>query len=66
MQFVVNELPYYQEECFFADQCPDAYSQDCPMVWDKRKVCDEIDGDQNPRECCLLIDFEKMTKEKKV
>lgn len=53
MKFLVDELPYYGEDCPFASngKCYAFLKIDkCPRYWDKYKVC----SDENPRECELL------------
>ena len=50
MKFLVDELPYYNEDCYFSQICCKAFSKDCPKIWDKYKVC----SSKNPHECELL------------
>ena len=50
MKFFVDELPYYNEHCYFSDICCKAFSKDCPKIWDKYKVC----SSKNPHKCELL------------
>lgn len=58
MKFVVDELPYYEEFCPFGKICDDNASDDkCPQHWSKYKIC----SDDNPHECCLLIEACLMT-----
>lgn len=53
MKFVVDELPYYEELCPFWTMCHDNVSDNkCPRYWSKYKIC----SDDNPHECCLLIE----------
>lgn len=47
MQFLVNCLPYYGEDCPFESICHSANGEDCPKTWNKYKICSE----RNPREC---------------
>ena len=61
MKFVVDQLPYYEERCPFWTMCGDNVSDDkCPRYWDKNYVC----SDENPHECQLLIEAEKITRVK--
>lgn len=52
MRFLVDGLPYYGEDCHFDayDQCWARGTKECPMIWDKYKVCSE----DNPHECMWL------------
>lgn len=53
MKFIVDELPYYREECPFYEMCQDSiYADKCPRYWNKYKIC----SDDNPHECNLLIE----------
>ena len=53
MKFLVDELPYYEDFCPFAENyCTDAHLIECPRHWNKYKVC----SDDNPHECLLLIE----------
>lgn len=53
MKFVVDELPYYEELCPFGEICYNNADRDeCPRYWGKYKIC----SDDNPHECCLLIE----------
>lgn len=53
MKFVVDELPYYDEYCPFWKVCYNSAGDDkCPRHWSKYKIC----SDDNPHECCLLIE----------
>lgn len=59
MKFLVNELPYYNDECPFLDICYESGSESyCPRCWDKYKVCSE----DNPRECLWLKEIERDDK----
>lgn len=50
MKFIVDFLPYYNEECILADKCKNANSIDCPKNWDEDFIC----SSRNPHECELL------------
>lgn len=52
MKFLVDELPYYGEECYFERKigCSFSSSEDCPRNWSKYIVC----SDDNPHECKFL------------
>ena len=50
MKFIVDELPYYHDECPLMKLCWEADSDNCPRCWDKHKVC----SDDNPHECLWL------------
>ena len=53
MRFMVDELPYYEEDCVVAPWCP--YVNDpvaCPRKWSKYMVT----SDTNPHECHLLAE----------
>lgn len=56
MKFLVDELPYYNEYCYFQGFCCMAKTANCPRVWDKYKVCSE----ENPHECELLIELQAL------
>ena len=60
MKLLVDELPYYNDECLFMDSICYTYGKGnkCPRNWDKYKVC----SDNNPRECVLLKEFNKDIK----
>jgi hypothetical protein len=54
MKFLVDELPYYNDDCILADICEDRFSKkECPRYWDKEKVC----SDTNPHQCNYLIEW---------
>lgn len=60
MKFLVDELPYYNNDCILADICEDRFSKDeCPRHWDKEKVC----SDTNPHQCNYLIEWYPGVKE---
>lgn len=53
MKFLVDELPYYDEYCPFAnsDRCyPAVMTDECPRHWNK----DKVNSRKNPHECELL------------
>ena len=53
MKFIVDQLPYYGDECPFISMCD--YVDDktnCPRYWDKYKVC----STENTHECRYLIE----------
>lgn len=53
MKFVVDELPYYGDDCPFYEMCQySTYAEKCPRYWDKYKIC----SDDNPHECNLLVE----------
>lgn len=53
MKFLVDELPYYESFCPFAEKCcDDAHLSKCPRHWSKYEVYSR----DNPHECCLLIE----------
>lgn len=51
MKFLVDELPYYNDDCPFEVVCfaSDNRSR-CPRHWSKEEICSE----DNPHECCML------------
>lgn len=51
MKFIVDELPYYHEECILSPLCGEFEGVCCPRTWSKYKVSDD-----NPRECKYLIE----------
>ena len=50
MKFIVDELPYYHDECPLMKLCCESNSDNCPRSWDKYRVC----SDDNPHECSWL------------
>ena len=51
MKILVDELPYYNDDCPFNAVCFDSDSKvNCPRYWSKQEVC----SDNNPHECCML------------
>lgn len=62
MKFIVDQLPYYEEFCPLYMMCGCREGDDrCPRYWDKYKVC----SDDNPHECCLLVEADDPTWEAK-
>ena len=53
MKFLVDELPYYHDECPFLNMCY-ASESECPRYWSKYQVC----SDDNPHECMWLKEIE--------
>lgn len=54
MRFYVDELPYYNEDCPFEENCWQCNDKEkCPRHWDKYFVT----SDENPH-CCNFL-FEK-------
>lgn len=51
MKFIVDELPYYYDDCLFFNDCPDKDSDKCPRTWNKYKVSDDK---ENPKQCLFL------------
>ncbi len=49
MKFLVDSLPYYNEDCPLHNVCK-ADPEDCPRFWSKYKVCSE----RNPHEGEML------------
>lgn len=48
MKFLVDELPYYGDDCPFKAFCINHTNRDnCPRYWDKYKIC----STSNPHEC---------------
>lgn len=52
MKFVVDDLPYYGDDCplMLSEWCKSSYESICPRFWDKEFVC----SDENPHECPWL------------
>lgn len=64
MKFIVDELPYYGDECPFSlwghDLCPRKRDEsECPRYWDKYF----ISSTNNPHQCYHLIEYEQYLKE---
>lgn len=61
MKFLVDNLPYYNEDCPFMDGACYTFGKGntCPRNWSTPKIYSE----NNPRECVLLKEFNKYTKE---
>lgn len=56
MKFIVDQLPYYEDNCPLGPFCCDVDDPlDCPRKWSKYKVC----SDENPHECNYLIEQEE-------
>ena len=55
MRFLVENLPYYYDNCPFVDDCIDAGTMNCPRHWDKEFVC----SDENPH-CCRWMREEEV------
>lgn len=56
MKFIVDQLPYYGDDCPFLAMC--CYHDDhdaCPRYWSKYKVT----SDANPHECEYLFEKEE-------
>lgn len=56
MKFIVDQLPYYGDDCPFFEMC--FYHDDhdaCPRYWSKYKVT----SDSNPHECEYLFEKEE-------
>lgn len=50
MKFLVDELPYYGDDCPFLYSCHDRTNAlYCPRYWDKWQV----NSSENPHECAL-------------
>lgn len=50
-KFIVDELPYYEDECiFFITGMCYQNNEDCPRYWNKYKVSSK----DNPHECIWL------------
>lgn len=64
MKFIVDSLPYYGGLCPFHNDCYQAECHDCPAGWDKYKVYGEY-GQENPRQCEHLIEYEQFIKERR-
>lgn len=60
MKFIVDELPYYGEDCPFSAFVYDDACYECPRYWDKYFIC----SDENPHECSYLIEFDKYMSQK--
>lgn len=58
MKFIVDELPYYGEDCPFYEMCQHSDAEECPRYWDKYKIC----SDDNPHECNLLVESSELTQ----
>lgn len=58
MKFLVDSLPYYNDDCFFCSQCGSVDGLDCPRTWTKGFIC----SDENPHECEMLkeVDYGKV------
>lgn len=65
MKFIVDELPYYRDECPFSSFAYGnfcfANKTNCPRYWDKEFIC----SDDNPHECTYLIEFDKYMESRK-
>ena len=55
MKFIVDELPYYHDECPLMELCCEFNSDNCPRTWDKYTVC----SDDNPHECLWLKEMKE-------
>ena len=56
MKFVVDQLPYYEDNCPLGPICRDINDPiSCPRKWSKYKVT----SDENPHECKLLKELEE-------
>lgn len=60
MKFVVSSLPYYQETCPLWLSCGCVDERICPRYWDIAKVT----SDENPHECKLLVEIDRVREEK--
>ena len=53
MKFIVDQLPYYGDDCPLGPLCYDVNDPvACPRKWSKYKVT----SDENPHECLLLME----------
>lgn len=51
MKFIVDELPYCGEPCFFEEtRCDANWLNICPRLWEKDKVCGE-----GRKKCSILL-----------
>ena len=59
MKFIVDQLPYYGDQCPFMSMCDDVDDKtNCPRYWDKYKVC----STKNMHECHYLIEQQESTQ----
>ena len=65
MKILVDELPYYQDDCPFWDRCADrfgvgGFDKSFPRNWSKYYVC----SPKNPHECVMLKEYMDEKREK--
>lgn len=54
-KILVDSLPYYGDACPFQNVCCDYETDECPIFWDKYKVCSE----ENTCECRFLKELKE-------
>lgn len=54
-KILVDSLPYYGDTCPFQNVCCDYETDECPIFWNKYKVCSE----ENTGECCFLKELKE-------